>query len=461
MTSAEALAAQLRGAKRSGKGWVALCPAHDDHNPSLKLDDGQDGRLLWHCFAGCSQDAVRAAREHRIPGYDQPPAEALARQLFRLSAELSGGDVNGALGSLRDVLPRARDRLAAAGADENPEDEFFARHTDPLTALGVMVKRCERQIAEVEALATPLDTLTLGELWEQPEPEVTWLVDGLLPQDGLSLLVAPPKAGKSTLVRCLAVTVAKGGGKWLGRTTTGGRVLHLALEERSQTVSKHYRRLEADPAQLHVMFGPPPQIEVRGDMLRGTIRKLEPALVIVDTLARWSPTEDANHYSQVNPAMDPFIEIARELCTHVVLVHHSRKSGGEHGQEALGSTSFAASVDTILSIKRKGNERTIASTGRDGADMEETVLAMDSDGWVSAGDTKREADQLALDRRIVEWLEEQDGPVTTEEIRTGLSAGKQGVVAALNRLVREGKVMSEGEGKRGDPVRYSVSVPAI
>lgn len=48
------------GGKRSGSGWMALCPAHDDRNPSLSLSNGDNGPL-WFCHAGCSQDAVSAA----------------------------------------------------------------------------------------------------------------------------------------------------------------------------------------------------------------------------------------------------------------------------------------------------------------------------------------------------------------------------------------------------------------
>ena len=59
MITAEALVRAL-GAKRGGSGWMALCPAHDDRNPSLSLSDGENG-LLWYCHAGCSQDAVAAA----------------------------------------------------------------------------------------------------------------------------------------------------------------------------------------------------------------------------------------------------------------------------------------------------------------------------------------------------------------------------------------------------------------
>ena len=43
-------------------GWQALCPAHDDHDPSLSIDMGDDGRILLHCFAA----AVRGDR--RGPG---------------------------------------------------------------------------------------------------------------------------------------------------------------------------------------------------------------------------------------------------------------------------------------------------------------------------------------------------------------------------------------------------------
>lgn len=49
--------AQALGGKRVGKGFMAACPAHDDRNPSLSIDDG-DKRTVVHCQAGCSQEEV-------------------------------------------------------------------------------------------------------------------------------------------------------------------------------------------------------------------------------------------------------------------------------------------------------------------------------------------------------------------------------------------------------------------
>ena len=38
--------------------WTARCPAHKDKNPSLSVSDAGDGRILLHCFAGCSPEAI-------------------------------------------------------------------------------------------------------------------------------------------------------------------------------------------------------------------------------------------------------------------------------------------------------------------------------------------------------------------------------------------------------------------
>src|SRR5579859_6993864 len=43
----------LTGVRKSGKGWVARCPAHEDRHPSLSITEGDDGRVLLHCQSGC------------------------------------------------------------------------------------------------------------------------------------------------------------------------------------------------------------------------------------------------------------------------------------------------------------------------------------------------------------------------------------------------------------------------
>jgi putative DNA primase/helicase len=62
--NAEIIAKAFRGC-RSGAGWVACCPAHDDRTPSLSLRDAGSGIVLVRCHAGCEQDDVIAALRSR------------------------------------------------------------------------------------------------------------------------------------------------------------------------------------------------------------------------------------------------------------------------------------------------------------------------------------------------------------------------------------------------------------
>lgn len=54
---------KLDGVRRSGGQWSARCPAHDDRTNSLSVGEGDDGRVLLNCKAGCPTDAVLAAAQ--------------------------------------------------------------------------------------------------------------------------------------------------------------------------------------------------------------------------------------------------------------------------------------------------------------------------------------------------------------------------------------------------------------
>jgi putative DNA primase/helicase len=60
----EALVKTL-GGRKTGNGWMARCPAHDDREPSLSIRDAGDGRVLFRCHAGCDQGRVISALRSR------------------------------------------------------------------------------------------------------------------------------------------------------------------------------------------------------------------------------------------------------------------------------------------------------------------------------------------------------------------------------------------------------------
>lgn len=55
----ELVLSRVQGARKTAAGWDALCPAHDDHEPSLGIAVTDDGTVLLKCRSqGCSVDAI-------------------------------------------------------------------------------------------------------------------------------------------------------------------------------------------------------------------------------------------------------------------------------------------------------------------------------------------------------------------------------------------------------------------
>ncbi len=57
----ELVLSRLPDAKRAGQEWKARCPAHEDRTPSLSIGQGEDGRALLFCHAGCPVESIVSA----------------------------------------------------------------------------------------------------------------------------------------------------------------------------------------------------------------------------------------------------------------------------------------------------------------------------------------------------------------------------------------------------------------
>jgi len=61
MTPIENLLSRLSKVRGRNGAWTACCPAHEDKSPSLAIKEGDDGRVLLHCFGGCDVHNVLGA----------------------------------------------------------------------------------------------------------------------------------------------------------------------------------------------------------------------------------------------------------------------------------------------------------------------------------------------------------------------------------------------------------------
>lgn len=97
---------RLEGVKRSGGGYSARCPAHEDKNASLSVKQGYNGGVVLHCHAGCTPEQVVGAlglsMKDLFPDGDRPRQEHRTRPTSRedrgsIAAQYDYTDENGQL----------------------------------------------------------------------------------------------------------------------------------------------------------------------------------------------------------------------------------------------------------------------------------------------------------------------------------------------------------------------------
>jgi hypothetical protein len=307
---------------------------------------------------------------------------------------------------------------------------------------------------ENEQASAGLTLTPIGELLEiEPEP-LCWLLEGRLLLGGTSIVAGPPKAGKSTFVRELCVSVAHGG-SFLGWKVEQGAVFYLALEGRPEDHVEAFRSLGAtQESPIYLFCGIAPERALQH--LRKQMKALSPRLVVVDTMQRLVKVADASAYAETTVALDEIIDLANSTGAHVLLVHHHRKTGGDVISAVLGSTGIAASVDTILGITRAGSMRMIESRQRIGADIEPAeFLELDSKtGRLRRGGTAAEAGHEAAKQKLLECIKGSGAWLTQQEIRENVGMQWAPAREALTAMAEAGELLVIGSGKKGDPKRY-------
>lgn len=299
---------------------------------------------------------------------------------------------------------------------------------------------------------TNLKLVSLKDLLAEPEEETDWIVDGMLPKGGLSVIVAKPKVGKSTIARQLALCVARGE-EFFTRETEAGLTIYLAFEERRSDVQRHFKQMGAGDENLKVFAGMAPADVIV--QVREMAKQEKPALIIIDTLARIARIKDLNDYSQTTAGLEPLLAIAREGGSHVCLLHHAKKGNIKGLDSILGSTGIAGSVDAIICLDRNEKYRTVSTIQRNGRDLEETVLNFDADRrWTTLGGSREEIDIGKFKEAIVGFLKEQAESVPELLIDEGIEGNRSHRKKALRELVKEGKVERLGGGKKNNPYLY-------
>jgi hypothetical protein len=339
--------------------------------------------------------------------------------------------------------------------------EFIAAHGDKASQeLLTLIDSTHIWRTPDPARATPLQVMTVADLFATSAQQLDWLVDHLLLASGLSLIAAKPKTGKSTQGRNLLLKVARGE-PFLGRRVKAGPVIYVCLEDSIPIVRDHFKRLgvtQSDPI-LFISH------ELTTDELRAVIAEHRPVLVVIDPFYRFARIRQVDDYVQNQQALAAVDRLCREFGVHICLVHHASKAAREDDFDSiLGSTALFGGVETCILLKRdpQSDGRTVRTRSRCARDIEESLLEFDHEtGHITLGQTTEAVRSVvkydkvqALEGEILGFVLSHPSCVE-DEVKEAVQGKAQSIREALARLVTSNLLAKTGDGVRGDPFRYS------
>lgn len=319
---------------QSGGAAVSLCGTNGS------------GKLVKECKAKKPTGILVLCLDNDEPG--QKASQELANQLYELDVRFEVCNIADQCKDPNELLTTDAARLASNVASA--------------------IKKAKQKYK------TDKDSFSAYELQGSEITPPNWIVKDILPQ-GLAIISAPSKTGKSWMMLQLAAAVCEGGA-FLGYPTEQAGCLYYALEDSKFRLKDRINKMlcgAAAPKKLYLAIKADP---LDGGLLERLTAELEEnaciKLVIIDTLqkvrGKSSKTETAytSDYREMS-ALKDFAD-KRKIC--ILLVHHLRKMTDDNDVFNMisGSNGIMGACDTIfiLSKKKRADENaTLSMTGRD------------------------------------------------------------------------------------------------
>ena len=218
-----------------------------------------------------------------------------------------------------------------------------------------------------------LELISAEQLIKQKLAPINWCIEDFLPQ-GLALVVAQPKAGKSWLTLAICLSVATGI-DFLGYHTNKGESLYLALEDSRHRLKNRLGKILGEneiPKDFNFVIKAPSLANGLIDMLEKHMQE-HPAtkLIAIDTLQkiRTGATKQEGAYAADYREVGMLKSFADKYNIAVLLVHHLRKQkDADVFNKISGTNGIMGVADTIFILdkdSRESDEAKLHITGRD------------------------------------------------------------------------------------------------
>lgn len=195
--------------------------------------------------------------------------------------------------------------------------------------------------------------LLLDAMLKHNYPSMKWVVEGLLPEEGMMAVSGDPGSYKTWIMMDMAIAVASGK-DFLGRFPTQQGAVMLVDEENPQRLlQERFKRMEIAEEGLPIYILSLSGFRLNEENVRSLlheVQRLEIKMIIFDSLVRIHDAEenDAKKMAEVFAKLKKFVAAG----ISIVFIHHNRKQlGGGMAQAMRGSSDILASVDSHVAVR--------------------------------------------------------------------------------------------------------------
>jgi len=218
-------------------------------------------------------------------------------------------------------------------------------------------------------------------------PDTQWIVEDIL-TEGMGLLVADPKVGKTNLAVEVAYRVAQGEPVF-NKKTFQRPTLYISMEDTERQIQARLQSYDEgdEPGDFHFLIGPDAETAVKTILKFYETNPL--GMVVIDTLVRIMPVElgSGNVYREEAKFMDELRKTIPIGASMLVLHHTNKNSKAEsYTDRTSGSNAINGTADIIWNLTRPRNEHDgfLNVTGR-GIEEQKIELTSNKNRWYAAG----------------------------------------------------------------------------
>lgn len=238
-----------------------------------------------------------------------------------------------------------------------------------LTAKRAEAARVTAELRDLEAAVAQIRGDLVGPAvinfptFDAEDLEFQWLVGGMIAAQTVTMLVADPGIGKSTLMAQLTLAAASGRPFLAARIEEPMRVLMLQAEGSRAAFRARVRSARSamgvvPPNLWHIHAPDFTDFQIGSDGLLRAVKESDARLVVMDTIGYFAKFKENDSEEWKFKVMRPLRRLIGETGCSVILVHHQPKQteANKESRDGRGTSAMLADCDHFWKLETVKDE---------------------------------------------------------------------------------------------------------